>query len=192
MTSPTAHAATLVTPEATPITQALLANWTANDQAPMPDATITMEPSSAACGFAAAGCSLGYDSTGYQTYAGTRGAFYFEMGHIFDWSMLTNADRRLLAHKWGHPHWRWWDREPLDYNASIQFAPSGYAVEDGLEAMFATIYARCAWGQRTTDHFYGIMVPTGLGFALPSATTGSFDTCSFVQWVAARDALGSY
>lgn len=63
-------------------------------------------------------------------------AFYFELGHQFDWQYLTDADRQQFAVLWQATGSPWWDSQTaLD---------AGW--ENGLEAAFAADYAWCALG----------------------------------------------
>lgn len=75
------------------------------------------------------------------TYVGanaTRWDFDFELGHQFDWTVLTPADRAVLTplfEQWGG-RLPWWNsEEALDDHS-----------EDGLEGLFAGDYADCAEG----------------------------------------------
>ena len=64
--------------------------------------------------------------------------FDFELGHQFDWAYLTDADRAQFAQLWSSTL-HWWDT----------LASAQQAMEDGLEAEFANIYATCAVGDPT-------------------------------------------
>jgi hypothetical protein len=100
------------------------------------------------CGVAAA-CSWGppFDGTGSSgTFVSdpahmaspwlSRNDLYFELGHQFDWHMLTWHDRYRLARIWrvvGKP----WLNSLVALNNG---------TEDGLSADFASAYSDCAWG----------------------------------------------
>jgi hypothetical protein len=158
-------------------------SWIARSQAPTPRATIQIE-SDAICLGGVPGCSIGPAEgfAGWGVYAHDRDDFYFELGHIFDWSMLTNPDRAFLARKWGVPRWHWSDSE----RAIEAGATAGVGIEDGVEGIFAAVYQDCAWGHNTVGVSYTELVPLGLHVSVPSIGTGSFDTCAYIQRVAAR------
>jgi hypothetical protein len=155
--------------------------WLRASRTAEPSATVRVE-SPTMCLGGVAGCSGGPAQSlgGFALYASSRDSFYFELGHIFDWSILTNGDRGFLARMWGVARWHWWDSE-----AGISAgAADGAGVEDGLEGMFATLYQACAWGQDTTLTSYGSMVPAALKVDVPSIYTGKFDTCAYIRRIA--------
>ena len=85
--------------------------------------------------------SLIYAGGPIETWAAPNVAewsFDFELGHQFDWAYLTDADRAQFAQLWGSTL-HWWDT----------LAGAQQAIEDGLEAEFADIYATCAVGDPT-------------------------------------------
>lgn len=94
------------------------------------------------CG-GAAGCSEYYTDVQPRIaviHAADRDIFYFEMGHLFDYEMLTWPERGLLAHVWGVYGHRW--------NNSFNALQQGQ--EDGLTADFAAVYASCAEGTKVS------------------------------------------
>jgi len=62
---------------------------------------------------------------------------WWELGHQFDWALLTDTQRASFAALW-HSTVSWWD----SYGALVKVS------EDGLEAQFAGDYADCAAGDR--------------------------------------------
>jgi hypothetical protein len=74
----------------------------------------------------------------------TRFGFYFEMGHQFDFAILTDATRAELLAYWGDGGDEWWDGAA---------GPTGTNVgeENGAEATFAGAYANCALGWYPTE-----------------------------------------
>ena len=124
----------------------------------------------------ASGCSDGPPMYGpvahtFMAPGATRHALYFELGHQFDWNVLTDADRQYLARVWLVPHANWWDSaESL-----------GQANEDGLEAAFAGIYADCALGENDQ----GFAIVAGVG----PVVAPQIDTCRFITRVAHQGAL---
>jgi hypothetical protein len=158
---------------------ALWSSWAARSDAPAPSVTVTIM-TNVMCGDDAIASCRETGQPGlpqYGVYASNRDAFYFELGGIFDSAVLTDGDRRFLARKWGAPHWHWSDTQ-----AGIEAgAAQGVGIEDGLEGIFASIYQDCAWGHDTTDASYGELIPTGLHVAVPSVSTGTFDTCAYLR-----------
>lgn len=71
-----------------------------------------------------------------------RDTLYSELGHLFDWRYLTNADRMILARMWRHARWPWWDTQ-----IALSAGVGGSASENGLEADFTWAYQACAEGE---------------------------------------------
>lgn len=151
--------------------------WVDASKAPSPAVSIAFDPTNMVCQDGAPGCSGG-PQMGLPTYeltATDRDSLYFELGHIFDWTVLTDSDRAYLARKWHAAGWHWPDN------------PAGFAagVEDGLEGIFPAMYAMCAEGESTVDLSYGEMSPIGgptSDLALPTIYTGlHFDTCAYLR-----------
>ena len=168
-----AQAVTLVTPNGQPI-GGQWQRWA--DEAKTPtvaqDVILSIDPSPNPCGTAAA-CSWGPTSikgsfaveqkpslaqpdeiavTQTGIASNDRDALYWELGHVFDWTYLTSAERRYIAHTIGDADWHWWDT----------LAGLRHDGEDGLEADFARIYADCAWGQNDDDASIGLGNPPGV------------------------------
>lgn len=115
-------------------------------------------------------------SVAVQPGFGARDSLYFELGHIFDWTYLTGWDRQYLADHWGDLGQPWDD--------SLQAILTGQ--EDGLEAIFALVYADCAWGRNDQGQWlYAIDNPP-----LHEATAHiTIDTCAFIRQIALRGRL---
>jgi hypothetical protein len=163
--------------------------WAARSQIPMPDATVEITTDSNLCAGGVGGCRTGTGTPAepFIVYARDRDDFYFEMGGIFDDAMLSNGDRGYLARNWGVPHWHWSDTQA----GVAAGAADGVGVEDGLEGMFATIYQDCGWGHNTRNASYGGILPAGLKVNVPSISTGSFDTCAYIEGLTDRAPVGS-
>ena len=72
----------------------------------------------------------------YVSPQATRWDFYMELGHQFDWTILTpNARARFTRLMGGGLPW-WDSATVLDYG-----------TEDGMEGLFAADYADCAAGR---------------------------------------------
>lgn len=153
--------------------------WASESNVGTPDTQITVEPASV-CGGPVAGCTLEFSNGTVGVYASSRDSFYFELGHAFDWTMLTSQDRLLLAGKWQDAGWHWWD----DDGPMAAGAEQGYGIEDGLEGLFAGYYQSCAWGQDTRNTDMGSIDYTGAP-DIPQANSDNFDTCAYVDWRAA-------
>lgn len=134
-----ASATTFVTPKGAPAGGSWAA-WAAQSAEPTVPGRVQIWPASL-CG-GAGGCSNYYTDVNPHVailHAEGRFTFYFEMGHLFDWELLTWAERGTLSKIWGvygHP----WN----DTWAAVQAGR-----EDGLEADFAAVYAYCAEGITT-------------------------------------------
>lgn len=121
----------------------------------------------------AGACSDPTTFTTYLPFGGSqqtpyvkRYEFYYEMGHEYDWTMLTDNERQYLAMKW-HTHAPW-----LDSQAGLQMGQ-----EDGLEGIFPKVFTDCAFGW-STKHQTVQAFPMG-----PTIHTGNFNTCTYLQYV---------
>lgn len=140
-----AQAVTLVTPQGQPVGGSWQ-RWANAAEVPTVRGALvfTTNPSDCGGGPTADGCS-----GEAWTMASSRYALYYELGHQFDWHVLTSGDRQRLARIWGVPHARW-----KDTNWSL----TNY-VEDGLEVDFAAVYADCAEGGRGSDGLQSGLAP---------------------------------
>ena len=147
-----ARAVTLLTPQGQPI-GSQWQQWVGEAQVPTLSGTLLVDNDPTPC-MGGAACSsspnmalqepdgsLIYEDGPTETWAATNVAqwsFDFELGHQFDWAYLTDAERAQFAQLWGSTL-HWWDT----------LAGAQQAMEDGLEAEFANIYATCAVGDPT-------------------------------------------
>ena len=131
-----AQAVTLVHPDGT-LVGGKWQRWANQALVPTVRGPLIFEPTAEfGCGGADA-CSMRSPGPGEPatTAASDQPGLYFELGHQFDWTYLTNADRGRFARMWGRPHHPWVD--------SVASVMSG--SEDGLEGDFAAVYEECAW-----------------------------------------------
>jgi len=147
-----AQAVTLIGPQGQPI-GGQWQQWADEAQVPSLSGTLLVDNDATPC-MGGAACStspnmalqeqdgsLIYADGPTETWAAPNVAewsFDFELGHQFDWAYLTDADRAQFAQLWGSTL-HWWDT----------LAGAQQAIEDGLEAEFANVYATCAVGDPT-------------------------------------------
>ncbi len=113
--------------------------WANASQVPGVPGRVQMWPASLCGGWA--GCSDWYPASGTAImHAANRSVFYFEMGHLVDWELLTWPERGTLSHVWGVYGSPW--------NDSAAAIDAGR--EDGLEADFAAVFQACAYDVGTS------------------------------------------
>jgi hypothetical protein len=102
------------------------------------------------------------------TYARTRWALYYELGHQLDWAYLTAADHLTLANRWQASGAAWVDSLP------------GLAAgqEDGLEGVFPLYVMDCALGNGAERDTLLQAFPTG-----PSVDANNFNTCTYINQI---------
>src|ERR1700722_2830847 len=147
----TAQAGTvLVSPTGQPV-GGIYQQWVNQDRVPSANVTVVFTVGTGNCsyvGYTAPACSDGVypgsDWTGENIWLDPnnplkvqRQSLYFELGHIYDWTQLSNGDRGYLARNWWLAHHHWWDT----------VAGLVHGDEDGLEGMFGAIYQDCAYGR---------------------------------------------
>ncbi len=176
-----APAVTLVAPQGQPV-GGQWQHWADEAQVPTLSGTLLVDNDPTPC-MGGAACStspnmalqepdgsLIYEDGPTETWAApdvAEWSFDFELGHQFDWAYLTDADRTELAQLWGSTL-HWWDT----------LAGAQQAMEDGLEAEFADIYATCAVGDPT---------PAILIAWLPSVVvTDPEPSCQFIDEIGAE------
>lgn len=138
--------------------------WQAHSRMPLGNETIQIMPR----GFCWPGDPAGCSQPG-KVYARTRWAFYFELGHQFDWTYLTDPDRQWLAAKWGVSTAAWWD----------SLASLNRGGEDGLQGDFASWFQGCALGYRQL----------GVAFRItggPIVRSGNFNVCNYLRYLEAH------
>jgi len=110
----TAQAVTLVTPQGQPV-GGQWQRWANAVRVPTYRGTVTLNlsPSAATICFGASGCTAAQDgnappeitlATNAQAFRGSdtpRETLLYELGHVFDFEYLTNADRRAFLRLWG-------------------------------------------------------------------------------------------
>jgi len=113
--------------------------WVDESREPTAPELVTMLPT-AICGIGVVSCSEAapeYDWLQRPIIAASsRYSLMFELGHLYDWHSLTSERRAYLARYWGASSARWQDSE-----TGLQ-----HDVEDGLQGVFAAVYASCATG----------------------------------------------
>jgi hypothetical protein len=152
--------------------------WERHSHTPAPHVTIAVKDPTLCLGHQL-GCSGGKAQglRGWGMYATSPASFYYELGHIFDWSTLTRSDRRYLARRWGASDHPW-----ADTAAAIKAgAVENVGIEDGLEGTFALIYQDCAQGRSTTHRRYQFPVTGGVHATTPAVHTGRFNTCRYLR-----------
>ena len=105
-----AQAVTLVHPDGT-LVGGKWQRWANQALVPTVRGPLIFEPTAEfGCGGADA-CSMRSPGPGEPatTAASDQPGLYFELGHQFDWTYLTNADRGRFARMWGRPHHPWVD-----------------------------------------------------------------------------------
>lgn len=145
--------------------------WAAQSQVMMPAAAIRYAPESM-CDGNVSGCSdpVPNSDGSWDVYATDEDSFYFEMGHISDWTMLTWPDRGFVAGKLGQAAWHW-----TDDNSAVQ---SG--VEDGLEGDYAELFDLCANGLGGPHLTFSLAV-SGTSIMVPTVSTGDWNVCQYIN-----------
>jgi hypothetical protein len=148
----------LVTPSGAPV-GGQWQQWVDQMRMPTVSGQLTFTSPSDLCGgLSTVGCSTGPQfGYPYELAASDRNSLYFELGHMYDWQYLTDANRRSLSQSWGASGQPW-----LDSTASLN-----KGAEDGLEAIFAAVYADCAFGR--SDANTAMTVPEPAGLTSPQA-----------------------
>ena len=133
-----AQAVQLVTPAGQPV-GSQVQRWIDHSQIPTARALVIYEPISQLCGgFQTDGCSMNLFGTAPNRLAASDSdAMYAELGHIFDWTTLTDAARMRFRQIWHVPSTTRWE------NSTSAFL-RGH--EDGLTGDFSAAYALCAEG----------------------------------------------
>ena len=100
-----------------------------------------------------------------------RESFYWELGHQFDWNLLSHQQRQAFQTLWRMTNVPWWDT----YESVVK-----RNIEDGVEAEFALVYALCATGQ-SPDSVQLLDMPQQPWMAAPEVT------CATIDYVGAVD-----
>jgi hypothetical protein len=142
-------------------TQAAAHVWLGNE-------TVNLLTTDLCAGPWVAGCS--YPG---NTYAVSRDAFYYEIGHQMDWTYLTDTDRAYLAGEWGASGDAWQD------------TPAGLAAgqEDGLEGVFPYFVEACAEGDGPQEGDTVQAFPDGPTVHVPRR----FNICRWINALGARE-----
>lgn len=180
-----ARAVLLVTSQGQPV-GGKWQRWADGAKVPTVPGHLTFSTDASFCG--AEACSWGPPWFGFTRGTAVaaddftaRADLYFELGHQFDWERLTWADRRYLERHWQisvirtHPlrvtDVRWWQWK--DSATSLRLG-----AEDGMEAIFASIYADCALGENDVGLSIGLGEP---GDVADPSVIPKIDTCGYLR-----------
>ena len=153
----------LIRPDGQPV-GGIWQRWTNDAKIPTIDGRTILMDASICQG--ALGCSEYYpaDRTAIL-HATNRQTLYFELGHLFDYEVLTWHDRGVLSLTWG-THGDPWNNS---------FSALQQGREDGLTADFAAAYQACALG----ENFGGLA-------SGDAPVIQTHDTCTLIRRFAKR------
>jgi hypothetical protein len=180
----------LITPQGTPVGGAWQ-KWVDESQVATPPGEVILDVTTgppSECGSGAQACSTGYaPGQPQETWIEDRSSasqdaynLYFELGHHFDWTVLTPKERLYLAAGWGQASWPW-----DDSSAGLQTGN-----EDGLEGDFAALYAQCAQYGITGNGAIAQFSPLAASSTPDPLAISHIATCSYIDrlggWSASR------
>ncbi len=156
----------LVTPQGSPV-GGKWQRWVDLSRVPTVDETVVFYPNdTSGCLVGADGCAVATPPTVYLAADAQRPALYHELGHLFDFAILTDAERLRFMRIW---HWRllpgesiaqaWWrgeDRADSVYGHGppVEWFAEGYRL--------CATFARWTWNTAFNEEWYQYGYPAQL------------------------------